>query len=259
MREKLTSQAWVDAVGDLIRRLHTERFPAALDAAASEICSFDSMIVTVYFGSARPQALYHDLNEVQAATSISFYETGPYLLDPFYLACRSQRAPGPYRLVDLVPNAFFRSEYYRTFYRRIKISDEMGLLVRGSKNRWYVVSLARRMRREKFDSRDVDAMSAVFGVLAAAVLQQWDDAEALENSGDSVLQERLRTFGWDVLSPREKEVVQLLLQGHSTPSAAANLDISEGTVKVHRRHAYAKLGISSQSELFSLAMRYVAQ
>lgn len=70
------------------------------------------------------------------------------------------------------------------------------------------------------------------------------------------LEEKLDSFGADILSPREAEVVRLVLQGHSTPSAAAYLGISEGTVKVHRHHAYAKLGISSQAELFSMATRF---
>ena len=68
----------------------------------------------------------------------------------------------------------------------------------------------------------------------------------------------MQTFGSGVLTPREPEVVRLILQGHSTPSAAAYLGIAQGTVKVHRHHAYAKLGISSQAELFSMASRHLA-
>jgi DNA-binding CsgD family transcriptional regulator len=64
-------------------------------------------------------------------------------------------------------------------------------------------------------------------------------------------------FGQGVLSPREQMVVQLVLRGHSAASIARNLDIAEGTVKNHRKSVYAKLGISSQRELFSRFIQYM--
>ena len=55
----------------------------------------------------------------------------------------------------------------------------------------------------------------------------------------------------DALTDREREVVQLILRGHSSESIGFNLGISLGTVKTHRKNVYAKLAISSQSELLS--------
>jgi DNA-binding NarL/FixJ family response regulator len=43
----------------------------------------------------------------------------------------------------------------------------------------------------------------------------------------------------------------LLLRGHSTKSVARELDIAPGTVMVHKRNLFSKLGITSQFELFS--------
>jgi DNA-binding CsgD family transcriptional regulator len=57
------------------------------------------------------------------------------------------------------------------------------------------------------------------------------------------------------LSDREREVTQLILRGHSSQSICFNLGISLGTVKTHRKNAYAKLNISSQSELLSLFLQ----
>ena len=42
------------------------------------------------------------------------------------------------------------------------------------------------------------------------------------------------------------------LRGHSSESIGFNLGISLGTVKTHRKNAYAKLGVTSQSELLSV-------
>jgi DNA-binding CsgD family transcriptional regulator len=61
---------------------------------------------------------------------------------------------------------------------------------------------------------------------------------------------KTRTASGNGLTAREQQVVTLLLEGHSSPSLAANLGLSPETVRVHRRHIYRKLGVSSQAELF---------
>ena len=55
-----------------------------------------------------------------------------------------------------------------------------------------------------------------------------------------------------MLTHRECEIAGLILKGHSSKSIARIIEISPGTVKIHRKNIYRKLGISSQSELFSL-------
>lgn len=51
------------------------------------------------------------------------------------------------------------------------------------------------------------------------------------------------------LSKREREVVELLLQGKSNKLIAASLDIAERTVEFHLKNVYAKFQVSSRVEL----------
>ena len=51
------------------------------------------------------------------------------------------------------------------------------------------------------------------------------------------------------LSPRETEVVGLVLQGKSNKQIAFQLGITERTVEFHLKNVYAKLGIGSRMEL----------
>ncbi len=55
-----------------------------------------------------------------------------------------------------------------------------------------------------------------------------------------------------VLTPREKEVLELLLEGNQRNEIAAKLYISENTVKKQITSIYSKLGVSSRNELFAL-------
>ncbi|MEV6557285.1 LuxR C-terminal-related transcriptional regulator [Nocardia sp. NPDC051756] len=58
--------------------------------------------------------------------------------------------------------------------------------------------------------------------------------------------------GWASLTPMERSVVDLAVDGLSNPEIAARLFISRGTVKTHLAHVYAKLGVANRTELARL-------
>jgi NarL family two-component system response regulator LiaR len=57
------------------------------------------------------------------------------------------------------------------------------------------------------------------------------------------------------LSPREGEVLALLVEGLSNPEIAARLTISRSTVAGHVSSILAKLGVSNRAEAISMAFR----
>jgi len=57
------------------------------------------------------------------------------------------------------------------------------------------------------------------------------------------------------LSPREQEVVGLLVQGQTTVAMADQLGISPHTVRDHLKHLYRKTETGSRSELLGLISR----
>jgi len=50
----------------------------------------------------------------------------------------------------------------------------------------------------------------------------------------------------DVLSPREREILQQLAKGGSNKEIARDLDLAESTVKIHVQHILRKLGLASR-------------
>lgn len=105
---------WSPLAARVVAAIGTEDFPVALTAALRHLAPFDTLMATFYRSTAPPQAVYHDLDEGQALVSTRFYESGPYLLDPFHIAMRNGINPGVHLLFDLAPEGFVRSEYYRT-------------------------------------------------------------------------------------------------------------------------------------------------
>lgn len=57
------------------------------------------------------------------------------------------------------------------------------------------------------------------------------------------------------LGAREREIVQLLAEGHSSPRIAKELHISVRTVETHRRNIMKKLGLHNLAELTKYAIR----
>lgn len=57
------------------------------------------------------------------------------------------------------------------------------------------------------------------------------------------------------LTDREREIVQLLAEGHSTKDIAARLHVSLKTVATHREHVMGKLQLRSIAELTKYAIR----
>jgi DNA-binding CsgD family transcriptional regulator len=48
------------------------------------------------------------------------------------------------------------------------------------------------------------------------------------------------------LTPREMEILQLVLEGRTNRSIAATFDISEKTVEFHLSHIYTKIGLRTR-------------
>jgi DNA-binding NarL/FixJ family response regulator len=69
------------------------------------------------------------------------------------------------------------------------------------------------------------------------------------------LQQRGMTDSYELLSVREKEVLQLLAQGKTNKEVATMLQISPYTVETHRNHLMQKLNLHNTAEIVLYAVR----
>ena len=61
--------------------------------------------------------------------------------------------------------------------------------------------------------------------------------------------------GAPVLSPREREILELIADGELAPDIARRLGLSPATVRTHLQHLYEKLGVSDRAAAVAAAMR----
>jgi DNA-binding NarL/FixJ family response regulator len=69
------------------------------------------------------------------------------------------------------------------------------------------------------------------------------------------LQQRGLKDSYDLLTDREKQVLQLLAEGKSNKEVAALLNLSPYTVETHRTHIMQKLNLHNTAEIVLYAVR----
>lgn len=249
---------WLKSAGAIIAALGTDRFARTLSLALQEFAVFDYTVMFGYLGSNRPIDLYDDFPKTKRKIMVVDYQEGPYLLDPFYLASVTDVEPGFYRLRDLAPDRFYQGEYFRNYYVQTGLAEEICFIIGLPGDATVCVSL---MRAEKaFSAKDFRELKKAWPVVNEACQHHWKDLAgqfglkpANTRPGKPALNidEAFKTFDEGLLTPREKEVVEFTLKGHSADAVGRILGISPGTVRIHRRNIYSKLRIRSQGELFS--------
>ncbi|MDA0305867.1 MAG: response regulator [Proteobacteria bacterium] len=89
---------------------------------------------------------------------------------------------------------------------------------------------------------------ALLEVVERALLESKQRQQTL--SADADVRKR-----FDTLTPREREVLEMLLAGQPNRRVAKELDISEKTVEAHRANIREKVGASSFAELVTKAVQ----
>ena len=70
-----------------------------------------------------------------------------------------------------------------------------------------------------------------------------------------VLKQKGAVDSYDLLTGREREILQLLAEGKANKEVAAALNISPYTVETHRSHILQKLNLHNPAELVLYAVR----
>ncbi|WP_428775107.1 helix-turn-helix transcriptional regulator [Vibrio sp.] len=260
---KLASRGWYHSIGNVTEQLHQSGFPQALIQAFQRAFTFDSALILIYRQDSVPEVVIEqDISgRIEKKGEMRYYVDGIYLLDPFYQLAMQQPQPGLYTLKDVAPDHFMRSEFYRRHFVYCHLKDEINYLVPIENVGTVAISIGSGRR---YSSAELERFRTIEPWVISIIRSHWSQPVAEKNAASerSDLHQKLsagfQNFGRSQLTDRECDVAYLILQGHSSKSAASKLNISDETVKVHRRNIYKKLDIQSQSELFSLFLSALA-
>ncbi len=88
-----------------------------------------------------------------------------------------------------------------------------------------------------------------------AITSTATDQNPKNNMNDEAFAEKCRYFESQLilLTPTERNVYELYLDGKSTKEVLSALNIKENTLKYHNKNIYGKLGVSSRKQLLEIA------
>jgi two-component system response regulator NreC len=105
------------------------------------------------------------------------------------------------------------------------------------------------------DSADVDLYRAVEAVANGKSFFSPAIANTLLEDYMRQLQQRGLEDSYDLLTDREKEVLQLVAEGRSNKEVATALNLSTATVETHHTHIMQKLDLHSAADIVLYAVR----
>jgi DNA-binding CsgD family transcriptional regulator len=249
---------WV-ILADAISATATEDHVDRLIDMIGSVVPQDLITVTRYSATRKPEFVKHrHYSEAMVERYLETY----YVFDPFYAYWRQHRRTGIVPLRGLANGGAKRGRYIAEFLAQSEICDEVGILLEDGGDWCLGIFLDRS--RTMFRDEEVEALRKrfpVFEALHAADtrtrqpdLRRTAAPEALADAPVSATEISSRL--WPQLTPRERELVALILQGYPTSSIASKLGISPGTVKNHRARIYEKLDITTERELFLQIFRF---
>lgn len=250
--------------------------PYLLLDAIGRVVPFKFAMSVAYHREMAPTYVADTLASRAEKRALALYLEGTYILNPVYNAYLSGLRAGIYRLRELAPDNYFSSDYYRQFKVQQLADEEIGYRTYGwpagmeelviavelPQGKMAEISLHRPLQIGGFSDADCQLLRDIEPLIGAIYRRIWQNFEDARKPGPNgrdrnSLDVFLSDFGKGTLSARECEVAHMILKGHSSESISHQLNISVATVKTHRKNLYAKLGLSTQQELFSMFLNFL--
>lgn len=239
-----------DIIAVIIDNIGDSNFIPILAQQLRKVVNCDSLVVMQYSDQTLPDVIHDEIRELSYRAFKDIYLKGAYLLSPLYIGHR-QRRYGAFSFAELIPEGFYQSEYYLGYYSKCGLTDQLIFLIKLDDEQTLAISLG--LLSGQYTKEQQRLFTNLTTLINALVNKHWQLKQlAPEQTLQSQLQQCFDLFASSVLTKREQAVVQTLMQGHSSKSAAKALNISVDTERSYRKSAYAKLEVSSQSELFNL-------
>jgi DNA-binding CsgD family transcriptional regulator len=242
----------------IIAGLGTSGFRVGLLASVNSVTTVDHAAVIRFDGASQARI-------IASATRDSARINGKYVKDAYerrYFRSDPNRAAWQASFLEqgpqfrrLRPQQLTDENYRYHCYETPGLIDRLSIIA-PTGNFLYCINLYRCADTGPFSESEAQAVLGYAPVLAALSVKH--DQVTYKNPVVSDRTERVSELAQRLstiqkrLTQRELEIAARILIGMTSEAIALDLGITSSSVITYRRRAYAKLGIASQSELFSL-------
>ena len=248
---------WNRDISRAIGALGTDQFfPALVEAIKGQV-KIDYPQFWLYHSDLPPRVLYHEIPEEAVPSQIDSYLDGPFREDPFFQTSMDRPRSKIYRLSRITAGKLQQSDYYLDYYSATGTVDEAIYLAKLQGGSVMNFSMMRLPSHGVFTEDEYERLYLLAEPVSELLKSHSNHGDfsttyLIQPGIDHQIDLAFQTFGSSMLSPREKDVLELMLRGYGTNVSAERLGIALETVRRHRKGIYRKLDVSSQTDLFSL-------
>jgi len=250
--------ALLEGLGEVTHLVGQPAFYSKLLAVVGAHLQANFSMMMRYSKRNAPEYVIHDDLDPEL---MAIYLRGLYRVDPIYRLCHNELGEGVKDLAEISTAEELSGDYFNIFLRLTGMSDDLAILFPiGTEESLGLVY----ERTVSFSKRETSEMRAVFPMLNGLhqLHQRALGAErgvAPPGPVNSSVRTGLPPVNYKTavddflraqLTPRERDIVGLVLLGYPTAKIADKLGLSVNTIKNHRKRMYSKLDITTERELF---------
>lgn len=266
IHEVNNSNEIINPINQALNAVGTQRFPLEWSAALNHFIHFDHVSI-LHYSRARGSRIilaYGSYPDETSDSIASEYER-ECSRDPYFRRMMTTPPSQEGHTIHLPIANFSDTEYVEYFYNRINIVDKCSIIYSVGRDR-ILASFYRLKPSNLFTEQDMsilETMGPTFNNIILIHFRLTGELPhlAVEGITESDISDVIHTTVarqgsvFQQLSQRERDICELMLLGYRAADIAKELNIAESSVVTYRKRAYAKLGISSQKELFHMCLK----
>lgn len=260
--------SYLQSIAGVLRALGTDGFEAKLIAFLSEVVPVDNCAVFTYSdkGEAGHLFTHGRMPEQEAEKLARQYVDRFHEEDPNYIAMQNMGDQDYYGFGQLSLKADYDPAYNNQFFSRSGLIDKASAVGKIEDGKVYC-NFYRMDNSSVYSPEERQVLEDIMPLATALAGAHYDLSRAkgslfADNGSENIVKKSIvhnviskDAPPFDVLTKREREVCERILLGYTTIGMGLDLSIAPTSVATYRKRAYAKLGISSQNELFSLCLK----
>lgn len=235
-----------------------DSFPQALIGALRRVAGVGHCMVFSFTGP-RSAACLLDVGNIPTGHDLGIAYSGHFhQADPNRDAVFEGKAQSTPIVLPTFARRMYSNGYRKIFFDDSDIVDKFASAIWIDDTCFYV-NFYQITSQGRFSRDQIARLTAVAPAVTAAVARHFQRDTAPDGDPMGRLKNLLATAEpLAELTGREREVCLGILTGLSSEAIAAELGIGLHSVLTYRKRAYDKLAISSQNELFAIALRLMA-
>ena len=272
------SEDWLIKLNKTIAKLGQAEFEDSLFELVNAMVCVDHCVVFINNNDGSTAHLFtkSKLSDDICRTLAKAYTERFHVRDPKLDVLKpdaGQPGDNPITLLPHTPVAAYDEGYKARFFTDTGLVDKVSSLLQ---TRQYTIycSFYRLAESGRFEKPEFDELSRILPMLTNLIFKHSRLAglKEKENQPDPIitqvplgrtseasanlLDSKNEVFAQ--LTEREQQVCIRILQGLTSEAISLDLNVAISTIHTYRKRAYAKLGISSQNELFSLYLEFIS-